>query len=422
MNNQERIFNKTFNPGDDDGMFNACVGENGFVDKQTYSIGFAEAVDILSSALEAMDKRANLDTLIYPICFCARHHVELFLKAQIDQIAEMRGLAPKLPGKQAVSVSSTHDLGNLWTVFASIALATDRRYTQHVAEIEEFIQDIAQIDPTGQTFRYPTDTESVKHLVATPVINVPSLRRRFKTLVSKIEEVEFLSDALSHEYRHGIHTTMLSRADLQYIAQNLPSYDSWRACDDISTAKAKMMQMFDISSNDFNRAVTLMKAHPEFASYIGISVPIPGLDQGVIDNFSRVLNDELSVQAWSAEDMGTIEATYEISKPAHLSEEFESVQQYMKREFAFEPYTQGQLGHRARTIPRFLSGLRKLGQVNLAEYAQRHLNGSKLLARLERENEEFAKRQPKMRKLLDKNKDKASSSTVPDSSSDAELI
>ncbi|MEW7850514.1 hypothetical protein AB2N08_17630 [Massilia aurea] len=419
MTTQERIFNKTFNPGDDDGMFNACVGENGFVDKQTYSIGFAEAVDILTSALEAMDERANLDTLIYPICFCARHHVELFLKAQIDQIAGMRGLTPKLPGKQGASVSSTHDLGNLWTVFASLAVATDRRYIQHVAEIEEFVQDIAQIDPTGQTFRYPTDTESVKHLIATPVINVLSLRRRFKALVSKIEAIELLSDALSHEYRHGSHTTKLSRADLQYIALNLPLYETWARSDDVVKAKARIMQMFAISSNDFNRAAAVIKGHPEFAPNIGLYVPIAGLDRGVIDNFSRILSDELSVQAWSTDEMGTIEAIYEIARADHLSEEFQSVQQHLKREFAFERYTQGQLGHRARSIPRFLAGLQKLGQLDLAEYARHSLDASNLLNRLKRENEEFARRHPNIGMSLVRDQIKASSSTESEPSCDA---
>lgn len=396
MENQEHIFNKTFNAGDHSGFFNACVGENGFVDKRTYGIGFAEAVDILTSALIARDERANLNTLIYPICFCARHHIELFLKAQIEQISKIRGISPIIPNKPGVSISSTHDLGILWTVFANTALATDRRLADPVAQLKEFIQDIAQIDPTGQTFRYPSNTESQKHLVATPVINILSLRSRFMTLVEKIEAFENLSDALSREYSDGVYTSKLSRADLEYIALNLPPYASWAIGDEMSLSKNKIRQLFNLSSNDFNRAVDAIKTHPEFASHIGIVIAIDGLSERAIDNFNRVLDEELSIDGWEIDEMATVEALYEIAAPIYLSEQFNLLQLHFKREFKFERYTQGQLGHRARTIPRLIAGLRKIGQIHLASYAEKNLVGKKLITRLEKENEEFKKRYPRI--------------------------
>lgn len=394
MKHQEHIFNKTFNAGDHSGIFNACVGENGFVDKRTYGTGFAEAVDILTSALVAMDERANLDTLIYPICFCARHHVELFLKAQIEQISEIRGITPLIPNKPGMAISSTHDLGILWTVFANIALATDRRFIDPIVQLEEFIQDIAHIDPTGQTFRYPSNTESQKHLVATPVINILSLRSRFMELATKIEAFDNLSDALLREYRNGVYTSKLSRADLEYISLNLPPYASWATGDEMSLAKQKIRELFNLSSNDFNRAVNVIKIHPQFASHIGLVLAIDGLSEILIDNFNRVLDDELSVSRWEIDEMATIEALYEIAAPIYLSEQFEVLQQHWKGEFEFERYTQGQIGHRARTIPRLIAGLRKIGQIHLAHYAEKKLTGKKLLNRLKKENEEFIRRHP----------------------------
>jgi hypothetical protein len=396
MDTRKLFFNKTFNQGDGSGHLNACVGENGYVDKQTYGTGFAEAVDILTAALEASDERTHLDTLIYPICFCARHHVELFLKAQIEAISSMREVSSSVPGKPNASISSTHDLSNLWTIFSRIALSTDRRYAAPVAQIEEFVRDIAQIDPTGQTFRYPSDTESVKHLVATPVINVASLRRRFMELVEKIQNFESLSEVLLHEYRYGVFTKKLSRSDLEYIATQLPVRSSWAAGTEFAGTKARLMELFSISSNDFSRAVCAIEKHHEFSRLIGIQIPITGLNMSTIEMLNRVFKDELRCRDWTGEDMVVIETIYEIARPVYLSEEFESVREHVRRDYGQNGYSDGEIRQRARTIPRFIEGLRKMGQLDLAQHAKQSLSAISLLDRLEKENAEFMKRYPKI--------------------------
>ncbi|WP_146056712.1 hypothetical protein [Chromobacterium alticapitis] len=87
--------NKTFGHGNN-WKYNACVGKNSGGDNHViYMDGFERAVRILAqSSLEAgrgsdwEDYRSypHVDAVIYPICFCARHHAELFIKNSIRDV------------------------------------------------------------------------------------------------------------------------------------------------------------------------------------------------------------------------------------------------------------------------------------------------------------------------------------------------
>lgn len=73
-----------------DFLYNACVGNNGWISINTYISGYqAATLVMLESALESISTRKNvpdnaemwnIDIAIYPILFSARHYVELYLK------------------------------------------------------------------------------------------------------------------------------------------------------------------------------------------------------------------------------------------------------------------------------------------------------------------------------------------------------
>lgn len=58
--------------------FTACVGTNGNYGQDTICDGFKDAVHILTNSLESGEGTA--DSLVYPILFCIRHSIELYLK------------------------------------------------------------------------------------------------------------------------------------------------------------------------------------------------------------------------------------------------------------------------------------------------------------------------------------------------------
>ena len=97
-----------------DFLYNACVGNNGWISINTYISGYqAATLVMLESALESISTRKNvpdnaemwnIDTAIYPILFSARHYVELYLKQKIYAINYF-----KLKEKIEEKLIRTHD-------------------------------------------------------------------------------------------------------------------------------------------------------------------------------------------------------------------------------------------------------------------------------------------------------------------------
>lgn len=100
-----------------DFALNACVGNNtGSSDDSGYITGFAQAALVLIAAAKVQSFKdpttgdeiaVYQDALIYPICFNARHHIELFLKRQIRRVAALRD------AEVDESVLGGHELGKL---------------------------------------------------------------------------------------------------------------------------------------------------------------------------------------------------------------------------------------------------------------------------------------------------------------------
>ncbi|GGE82085.1 hypothetical protein [Massilia psychrophila] len=283
----DSLFNKTFNAGIPGSQFlNACVGTNGHVDKRSYSLGFAEAVDILMHTVTE-DQGGTIDALIYPICFCARHQLELFIKEQIDAISPIRSALPQK------TLTSTHDINHLWAELVSVATATDRRFSNKLDALKEFVSDFGDIDPTGQTFRYPDNAESERHLVRTPVINILTLRDRFAAMRALIEEFELFTDSIVGEYRRGTLTSKLSRPEIEEIARALPARAEWGS-EEFFRAKDEARARHRLSSNDFGKAAEVIQSHPYFCSLIGMKKELRGLSSASIGKLANFMGGKFT--------------------------------------------------------------------------------------------------------------------------------
>lgn len=64
--------------------YTACVGTNGGYDQSTIYNGFKDAVDTLIESIG--DNRTQADAMVYPILYCIRHCIELFLKSSYQSI------------------------------------------------------------------------------------------------------------------------------------------------------------------------------------------------------------------------------------------------------------------------------------------------------------------------------------------------
>lgn len=375
------LFNETFKGGgDEDSHLNACVGNNGYVDQRSYSDGFADAVKILTKELIGQENEdAQLDTLIYPICFCARHHIELFLKKQLIIIQDIR----KVPND--LNIFSFHDISILWDRMELIATQTDRRFVEPLAKMKPYVDDFGQIDPTGQTFRYPFSTESEKHLVKTPIINIPNFRKRYLELLELTSDFESMADYISSEYDQGTITKKLSREEILYIAKNIPPHVEW-GFEAFQKVKAELRKEYGISSNAFSDALCIIRSHREFAPLIGIEIPLVELTAGSLDKFQAIAENKLPVTELSKTEWAALTTISNMAGSHHYSEEYDFLIKHFESDFDVDYYRSAMVRKLCSSTHNIKSGLKKLGQTSLLKHFEENIDLSAANKKYDEEN------------------------------------
>lgn len=260
---------------------NACVGNNGNPSYVEYSKGFSKAANILINVvLQGGGLKFNVDDMIYPVCFNMRHSVELRLKGAIEELGK---IAKKKGLKIEFDSASSHDIGNIWGFFKTTSELLDYRFFPVNRLIEPTIKDIASIDATGQTFRYPVSNESQKHLTDVSVINFVVLLHKFSDLEKNFDQLHVVNLYLGEEYSSGTFTNKLNRPQIYKVAKLLPLKSTWGS-DVLSNIKAKICAEYALSSNDFGKVLNKIKEHHYLSTLIGDPVPLLGvLDEQVLD-------------------------------------------------------------------------------------------------------------------------------------------
>ncbi|MBR7781615.1 hypothetical protein [Undibacterium luofuense] len=273
--------NKTFSGGEPT-WANACVGENGSPGYWEYAKGFSQAATILIDlVISDPGMRYSVDEMVYPVCFNMRHSIELRIKGAIEEIIHLSSLKEI---RLDFDLVGSHDIAKIWNFFKEKSKNLDDRFENIVSNLDEKIMDIAEIDATGQTFRYPLDTNSKKHLVDVKIINFVTLKERFIKLESSLDELNKLNEFLRTEYQWKSFTKKLSRKNLFEIANILPPRNSWGS-EIFSNAKSEIKSQFKIGSAEFSTALRIIEKHYEIAPKINISIPLLGVNEKDIGNF-----------------------------------------------------------------------------------------------------------------------------------------
>lgn len=264
---------------------NACVGNNGAPGNWEYSKGYSCAANLLiDQILLNRGMEYPVDVFIYPVCFNMRHSVELRLKGAIQQlqvISEIRG------ENLQYDYAGSHDIGQIWDFFDAKSQAIDARYAEINNNLKTKILDIAEVDPTGQTFRYPFSSESQKHLVDVSIINFRNLKDQFNSLESDLDILHQLSTYLIDEYDQGSFTKNLSRKQIFNIAQRLPDRRKWSE-DSFDEARNEIKDFFGLGSNGLSSAIKIIEGHYEFAPLIGVLPPLKGVTESEVIQFFNV--------------------------------------------------------------------------------------------------------------------------------------
>lgn len=264
---------------------NACVGNNGQPSYVEYSEGFSKAANILIElVINDRSIHHRVDEFIYPVCFNMRHSVELRLKNAIEDIIKIAKL-------KKINIhfnsSSSHDINIIWTFFKTQSENIDKRYVVVNQRAEATILDIAEIDPTGQTFRYPFSNDSQKHLTDVSVINFILLKKKFNELENNLILLHRLNNWLHSEYSLGSFTEKLSRSEIFRIAKELPRIEKWRDEEFISI-KDRIKTDYGLGSRDFSKAVDIIKKHYNLAPLINSPLPLKGISEEKLLRFISV--------------------------------------------------------------------------------------------------------------------------------------
>lgn len=271
MNNK----NPTFR-GAEPTWANACVGNNGQPSYVEYSEGFSKAANILIDlVINDRSSHFSVDEFVYPVCFNMRHSVELRLKGAIDEIIEIAKLK-KI--NLHFNSSSSHDINIIWSFFKTQSENIDQRYIAANLKVEATILDIAEVDPTGQTFRYPFSNDSQKHLTEVSVINFILLKNKFNDLEKNLESLHRLNNWLRSEYNQGSFTEKLSRLEIFRIAQELPRIEKWRD-EEFTLLKDRIKAEYGLGSRDLSKVVDIIKTHYNLAPLINSPLPLKGISE-----------------------------------------------------------------------------------------------------------------------------------------------
>ncbi|HBM3126404.1 TPA: hypothetical protein LVL98_006121 [Klebsiella michiganensis] len=295
---------------------NATVGENGSFapegmprSNMDYSIGYSSAaLSLIDLALKSDEVLNSVDYLVYPICFNMRHAIELQLKefwGSLEKLSQYRKVAleehrtikikatpslkKSLHAFPDVKESTTHDIGIFWDLIGEYAPIIDRRFLDVILLVSEIISDIAEIDPTGQTFRYPSDTISKVHLVDTPLISIHALKIRFTFLRKVMHFLDDLIREVKYEYSWCNITAHLSYFDIISAAYDMQPFIG-KAEPYYKLAKKEIINKYKLSSNEYSKLIKLIDCNYCINGIIQIDNKPIHLDINDLILFFDVLN------------------------------------------------------------------------------------------------------------------------------------
>lgn len=275
--------NQTFR-GAEPSWANACVGENGDPSYVEYARGFSKAANILIRAV-LKDRSIHLttDEFVYPICFNMRHSIELRLKGAIKALQKLAALKnERLP----FNIKGTHDLNKLWLFFKKESASIDDRFKSIVTELDQTIMDIAEVDSTGQTFRYPFNTNSVKHLKDVSLINFAVLLRNFTNLEKSLDKLLAIYEWLIDEYNNS-GLRRIQRNVIFAIAHDLPNRAHW-SDEKFNKIKVQIREKYRLSSNQLTKVIDYIQHNHAISKFIGIEKPLLGIQPDQIELFVKV--------------------------------------------------------------------------------------------------------------------------------------
>lgn len=180
-----------FGPNEKDWHLNACIQHWGEVN-HAYKVGFRTAA--LQLTEQMCEQPINQDSIIYPIVYLYRHHVELMLKDIFRLAADL--LEVSISGGQEKHLGR-HDLAQLWSMVRPMLdpiCEKEGGKPLPVADLEGIDAYMGQLnahDPKGESFRYARSRDATRTLGSDLVhINIRSFATEMEKLADYLDGLE----------------------------------------------------------------------------------------------------------------------------------------------------------------------------------------------------------------------------------------
>lgn len=278
-----------------DPHYNACVGENtgSAENAPLYADGFEKATEVLlvslglappSGARSTWARGRIEDLLVYPICYCARHHIELAIKHMLALAWNaFRLRSPNdRKGISKPEIGTKHSIKLYWKMLDEICKATDERLKVLAGALEPYIQDFESVDSTGQVFRYATDSDDgEQHLQALDHIDLAHFAQGYAELSKILEDLRYALMTVKIEAACGSFAGPSGRETLRKVADELPNISTW-GDGTFNDTKARIRAKFSLSSNALSSAIERIKSSRHLSHIVGKEIPIKNLDRGCL--------------------------------------------------------------------------------------------------------------------------------------------
>ncbi|PSV16518.1 hypothetical protein C0W59_07455 [Photobacterium kishitanii] len=206
-----------------------------------------------------------------------------------DKIKASLTLRGKIKYFPDLDEASTHDLRIIWNLIEEYAPLIDTRFIKLIGILTPFINDIAEMDSTGQTFRYPASNESQVHLDDTPLINIEILKVRFTNLVKVLKFLEEVSEEMIYEYSWSSITNNLSHFDIIQATYHTADFLGYGA-PYYKVAKVSTLKKFNISSNEYSQLIKISAKDKTINHILNIDNQPEYLDFRTLVSFFDILD------------------------------------------------------------------------------------------------------------------------------------
>lgn len=188
--------NETF-AGHEAFHLNACVGTNGGpYGLSDYACGYYDAAKrVIRSAAE---NGLHLDVLVYPVACMFRHAIELSIKHLLSRYPPL--------WSEPITAKLNHNLSVNWVAARGYVLRTGAFDEDQapLLRVDRIVDNLIEIDPNGETFRYPTSRKGVHHLRDWKLINLGVLLDQIEFAEGFFDWCDCMADGIWEERSHAL--------------------------------------------------------------------------------------------------------------------------------------------------------------------------------------------------------------------------